>query len=121
MLQLDMRLDNRHEYSIAIIGAAGDLDAMSADELREVIRVITKHGIRDFIIDAEHLHFVDSFGFAVLEGCRRYTADRGGNFVLASLPPRTRLAFEMADEVEKLAICPSIDDAIAEINGAASN
>lgn len=60
-----------------MVAVAGELDIVSAPELKEVLEAAQSTGAPDLVVDLGGLQFIDSTGLRVLLTAKR-DADRGG-------------------------------------------
>jgi len=90
MNQFDLQIDVARDA--ATLHLVGELDVVSAPELRDhVVRLISE-GRNHLVFDCDKLEFVDSTGLGVLIGARARCLAANGTVALASVrPPLHRL------------------------------
>jgi anti-anti-sigma factor len=81
-------LETRHDGAVSTVRVVGELDALSAPELRECLISCAHEGQDRVVVDLARLEFVDSSGIeALLVGHQRLRA-QGGALVLKDPPTR---------------------------------
>ncbi|MEC9488083.1 MAG: anti-sigma factor antagonist [Halanaerobium sp.] len=77
---------------------AGDMDAHSADELRNVMENILDRGNRPLhlFLDLEGVEFIDSSGLGIMLGRYRKLSQRKGMMVVINPQPHVRRILELA-------------------------
>lgn len=91
--------------------ATGELDAFTADELRDELEALRERGGRQVIVDLVSVTFIDSAGLGMLLAqADRLSAD-GGALVIVSEDPRTLRILEVTGAARQVRIEQSLADA----------
>ena len=94
---------------------AGELDVATAPALREqLLRAIAAYGPR-LVLDLDDVAFLDSTGLGVIVGVLKRTRTLGGDLAIAGASPAVRRVFEITALDRTLAICSSVDEALAQV------
>jgi len=73
---------------VLILSADGGLDASNAESLVRELKTLVDAGARKLIVDASKLHYISSYGIAVLVRLHKKLAESGGDVKLASVSSR---------------------------------
>ncbi len=112
-----MEVAARLEGNIAIVTLAGQLDALTAPEARQVFHEYGTGGYHA-VIDLENVTFIDSSGLAsLISGLKTYRA-HGCEFMLASIQPNVMQVFALTMLDRAFHIAPDVSSAIASLPGA---
>lgn len=76
----------------------GDLDAHTADELRDSLENIldSDHRKIHLILDLEGVNFIDSSGLGVILGCYRKVSKRNGKVIIINPQPHVQKILELS-------------------------
>lgn len=72
----------------------GELDAVTAPQLREELLALMESGVRHITVDLADIEFVDATGLNVLVGGLRRLRDSDGDLVLRAPSPATTKVLE---------------------------
>ena len=81
--------------NISILKPKGRLDASTASEIQEKVKVLSKDKQINFVIDMEEVNFIDSFGLGCLVASIRSVKKMGGEIKISSLQNQVRTIFEL--------------------------
>jgi anti-anti-sigma factor len=88
-------LQTTHDGTVSTVRVVGELDALSAPELRECFISCAHDGQDRVLVELAELDFIDSSGIeALLIGHQRLRA-QGGQFLLKEPPPRLSAILEI--------------------------
>jgi anti-sigma B factor antagonist len=96
----------------AVIRPRGELDVLSASDLRRELFAVIKDGASAVIVDLETTTFIDSMTIGVLLGAVRRLQQRGGELRIACADPNIRRIFEITLLDRVFAIYPSCEAAL---------
>ena len=81
----------------AELSPLGALDIESAEAFRQLFAELLERGVRRFLVDLQHVNYVDSTGLGtLLQSCRDAQA-RGGKYWLFNVSPEVRAIFEVTN------------------------
>ena len=90
-----MKLSYEDHDAITVLTVSGELTADSADAFRRTCQDRFDAGIRDIVLDLEHLKLLDSAGLELLLWIVDETADRSGQCRLVNPDETVRKIFEV--------------------------
>lgn len=85
-LQIDVHCETDH----AVVAVHGDLDVESSDELLWCAELSFGRGVRDLVVQLEHVSFCDSSGFESLRRLVRRGSEVGARVVIDRPSPAVR-------------------------------
>jgi anti-sigma B factor antagonist len=75
----------------AVLRVAGDIDLATVDQFREALAALVDRHLKDIVIDATGVTFMDSTGLHALVEGKRLIHERGTNIVLVASSPVRRI------------------------------
>lgn len=93
------------------------LDAASSLKLREEIFPLVDANISRLILDLKSVNFLDSSGLGVIVGLLKKIGKKG-DLIICNLQPDVAASFKLSRMDRVFRICPSLDDAKAELEKA---
>jgi anti-sigma B factor antagonist len=90
-----MKFTVRDERGIAIVAAAGELDATSGPDLEQTLGRLLADGKRSVLVSLGEIGFIDSTGLATLVKALKRVRSAGGKLALAALQPAVRRVFTL--------------------------
>jgi len=78
-----------------IVHVRGELDALSAPELRPVFDRLVEDGLRDITVDLSELRLIDSSGIGALVGLYKRTRANGGAVRFVGVNAQPLVIFKM--------------------------
>jgi anti-sigma B factor antagonist len=100
-----------------VCSVAGELDADSAETLREELTTVADQGGRHVIADLVDVTFLDSAGLELLFTTSDRLKHGGGELVVVCDDPRTLRVFEVTGSGHHFRISRSLADAVDELSG----
>ncbi len=86
---MDLAINSREKEGIAILDLTGSLTAgQTAVDLREAIRASMDAGVRNVILNLEHVDYIDSTGLGAMVMCFTALRKCSGRLVLLNLNRR---------------------------------
>ena len=79
----------------SMVALSGHLDFSSRKTLRAVIDENLAQGCHEFVLDLQHVDFVDSSGLGALIACYSSVRKQGGSMTLVRLPQQVHDLMEM--------------------------
>jgi len=96
-----------------VIAVAGEVDVVSAPEVRgEIVGVVTG-GSTEVVLDMSGVVFIDSFGLGVLIGAVKRIQSHGGRLRVVVGEARVAAVLELTGLDRVLDLRDSVDDAVA--------
>lgn len=101
---MDFDLQVETSGARTVITVAGDLDVLTAPQLRDRLVEVIDRGDRDLLIDLRPTEFIDSSGLSALVAGLKRIRDLGGDMGLICPPSNIRRLIEIVslDQVFKL-------------------
>ena len=90
-----MKLSYEDHNSVSVLTLSGELTADQGDSFRRVCQDRINSGIRDVVIDIEHLILIDSAGLELLLWLIDELADRQGQLKLVRPEETVKKIFEL--------------------------
>lgn len=114
-----MRLATSHRFEpeAAVIELAGDLDLITADDLKTLLANVVPQRPTT-IINMSELRFLDSTGLGVLVRAHKRAKAAGSRVVLAAAPPNVVRILEMTCLTRVFPLFGSVDEALADVQAA---
>ncbi|HSJ58283.1 MAG TPA: STAS domain-containing protein [Anaerolineae bacterium] len=79
-----------------VVAVTGQLDAVTAPELKARLKNAVAGGHRRIIVDLSQVSFIDSSGLAALVSGLKTAREAGGSLSLVGVNERTRMAFRLS-------------------------
>jgi anti-sigma B factor antagonist len=109
-------VDTHERGSWTVIAAAGEVDVVSAPELRgEIVRVVSE-GSSDVVLDLSGVVFIDSFGLGVLVGAVKRIQAHDGHLRVVIGEARVHAVLELTGLDRVLELYDSLEQAIAPLD-----
>lgn len=112
-------VDTHERDGWTVIAASGELDVVSAPELRSSIVQVVSNGSTDVVLDLSGVVFIDSFGLGVLVGAVKRIQAHDGNLRVVIGEARVRAVLELTGLDRVLDLRDSLDDAVVPPGGEA--
>ena len=106
-----MKLSYEDHQSITVLTLSGELTSEQVDTFRRSCLDRFAAGIRDVVLDMEHLTFVDSAGLETLLWIIDEGSERGGQLRLVKPDPTVRKILEISRLERRFNIHESIESA----------
>jgi anti-sigma B factor antagonist len=90
-----MNYSRSDEEKSTIVRVRGELDALSAPELRPLIERLIEDNCRDITVDLSELRLIDSSGVGALVGLYKRTRANGGDVRFVGLNSQPLVIFKM--------------------------
>ena len=110
---MDLNLHTRAVGDASVVAASGELDLVTAPELRAFFIDLISAGSRKLVFDMSVVVFFDSTALGALLGCLKRVRTDDGWLRLAELQPQVLKLFEITGLTETFGIYPTVDDALA--------
>jgi anti-anti-sigma factor len=110
-------LENPENYIVKLT-LRGNINLEKAAEFSMYAKVILAGGVKNLMLNLEHLAFIDSSGIGSLIRIKKTLKAIGGNFVLLNVPPKIKEAFDLINLKDIIPIFLSEEKALAHIREA---
>ena len=101
-----------------VVSIGGELDHHTAEEIRERMdELLDDPTIKNVIIDAGNLSFMDSSGIGVFIGRYKKISRRGGSMAVANINNHIDKIFEVSGLYKIIKTYSSVQDALDDIRG----
>lgn len=108
----NFELKTENINGIVIVRVRGELDALMAPKLKELLIKESDEGKNKFIIDFSELVHINSLAMGILRGRSREVRESSGDIKLANLNPHIATIFEMVGLDEIFEIYSSEEEAL---------
>lgn len=108
---------NQTENSAIIVSGVDKLNALYAQELKEVLLQLQKNGVNHIVLDLEASRYCDSSGLSAVLLANRICKEASGKFILCGLQENVEKLIQMAQLDKVLTIVinqQQANDAIAQ-------
>ncbi len=112
-----MKLSYEDHDTVSVLRVSGELTADQADTFRRTCGDRMGAGIRDIVIDMEHLQFVDSIGLELLLWLSEELAEQNGQLRLVSPDDTVSKILEVTRLDLKFDVHNSIESAAKSLRG----
>ena len=99
------------DRDILVLSADGGLDSTNAEKFLAELRKAVEAGARKLIVDCTRLHFISSYGVAVLVRLHKTMADVGGDVKVAALDSRVTRIVTLVGLEKVFDLYATVDDA----------
>ena len=108
-----LRVDTEDRGDHAVITAAGEIDAATADSVANAVSGALHEGYATVLLDFAQVTFIDSTGLGVLVRSHRAAVARGSRFAVVHPNPTTRKLIGVLGLDQLLNVFDSPEDALA--------
>lgn len=116
MLILDARVSvSRFGPDSFVVAADGDLDADTAERLRETFAEVLELGGRQLLVDLTGASFTDPAALQALADTAKTLRSRGGQMVLVADDPRVTRAIEITGLKRAVRVESSLPEAVQQL------
>lgn len=109
---LHLGTEDRGRYTIVTVG--GEIDHHTVPGLRDLLLALSRQGRHHLVIDLEAVDFLDSSGLGVLVGALKRSRAGDGSYHVVCTRERLLAMFRITGLDRAIAICESIDQALAD-------
>ena len=99
----------------ALVAVGGSIDPATIGRLKAELQALVEDGARRFILDCEHLSYINSGGLAYLINLVGEIEPEGGSIALAAVQPKVHIVLKMMGLLEVFKFYPSFADALNEL------
>ena len=90
-----MKIDVKDQANLTVVEASGDLDILTAEQLRARVIPLVKEGRRLFLLDLSKVNYMDSSGLGVVLRLWELCQSAGGYLALCGVGVRIRRVFQV--------------------------
>ena len=109
-----MEIQTRREGNAAVVSVRGRLDAVTAEDYRNAVRVLVETGTTRVVVDLRDLDYISSSGMSALVLTTRWLKEKDGRLGVASLRESIHSVIRMCGIEKLLEIYASVPEAVAE-------
>lgn len=99
---------------VAILSPWGALDARCAQRMAAALGAAAAEGVTAFVLDLEHVRYVNSAGLSALVRAADERAAAGGAILLAAPQPKVKVVLELMGLTGMLPLRRSVERALKE-------
>lgn len=110
-----MKITHEDYDQLSVVTLRGDLAAELADELRKLAIDRMSHNVRDFVLDASGMEFVDSQGLEALLWLQDQASEKLGQVRIAALSENVRKILEITRLATRFDCHPDVDSAVKSL------
>jgi anti-sigma B factor antagonist len=108
---MDIDVIEGQDGAATVIAPRGELDVLTAADLRTAIGDVIQDGRAHLVLDASGITFMDSTGIGVLVIALRRTRASGGSFAIAGAHGRTFRTFSLTGLDRVFSLYDSVEEA----------
>jgi anti-anti-sigma factor len=101
--------------SALIVSVVGDIDALTADEVRVYLETQVADGQSRLVLDLSQVQFMSSSGVRLILGILKSSREQGGDLCLAATQPGVSRTLQIAGLSSILKAFPSVEEAISSL------
>ena len=113
-----MNVRIEHNGELCVASPDGRIDAVSADELQQILDVQMNATAKRMVIDLTEVDYISSAGLRVMLSLAKRTKQHNGALVLCGMNPAVREVFALAGFLPLFAIEATRDLAVHRAKGA---
>jgi anti-sigma B factor antagonist len=113
---MDCMIEERD--GVAVVRPAGDLDRQTSPEFQARLDPLISRGTRYFVVDLQHVRYLDSSGLAALVRLYKHVRIGEGDVRLASVLPAVQRILDLTRLSRVFDIFPTAAEAAASIGRA---
>lgn len=107
------------QYGTAyVVVLAGDIDMSSLAEFQNAVEPLCRQPNPHVVLDCSGLNYINSTGLGLLFTLSRTCRENSGRILLAALRPKVMSVVKVLGLENLLAICATVDEALAGAEGA---
>ncbi len=107
-------LDDSERDGWRIIAVSGELDVVSAPQVRSAVMRALSDGVSDLVLDLGRVEFIDSFGLGVLVGALKRVRAADGRLKLVVTEARVQALFKLTGLESVFDLVDTVDAALAK-------
>ncbi len=107
----------RPSPQVAVVHPQGRVDAVSAPDLRHMLRELPEQGAVHLVVDLRDVPFMDSSGLSALISGLKAARSHGGTLALVSPTPPVRMALELSMLDRIFPIYETVEAALQHLTG----
>lgn len=109
---MNVRMEIREGKGVVSIG--GPLNAAGVDAFREQVQkwMTENAAVRQIVLDAGAMDYLDSAGLGVLIALLKRTTERGGDIRIARLGSKARMVFEITRAFKIFEVFDTVEEAL---------
>lgn len=107
-----LHLDHYHEGDVTVVTVAGEVDVLTAPQLRELLLALIDAGRMCLVVNVEQVGFLDSTGLGVLIGAWQRVRGHGGTLAVAGAPEEIRQIFHVTCLTRNFGLYETTGDAM---------
>lgn len=113
----EMDLIVTRQDAAVVVGVQGRLDSVTSSRLEQELLAQIAKAERRLVLDCTHLAYITSAGLRAVLVAAKKLKNTNGALVLCALNDAVWKVFDVAGFTRILSIVPSLDDALAELQG----
>lgn len=107
-----LAISHSSSEGIGTVVVSGEVDAQSAQELREQMLSLLGRGICKILVNLDQIRFIDSTGLGILVGGLKRAREKGGDLVIVSNNGAVNRLLELTGLNQILQVLPTEDNAL---------
>ena len=113
----DIQVSVRGEGSTTIIDLIGDVTTFAEDAINQAYRSASDDGAKTIIFNFRENDYINSAGIAILIGVVTEARKRDQKLLITGLSAHFQKIFRMVGLTQYADLYPSVDEALASVNG----
>lgn len=116
-MRVDISVSKNNTGDVPVVAVRGEVDVYSAPALKEKITELLGNGQPTLVVDLSDVAFLDSTGLGALVEARAASTEAGGVMPLVCSQERLLKLFTITGLDGVFAIRPTVDEALASLQG----
>ena len=92
---------DRTEASFPAVHVHGEIDIYTSPNLREALEKATENDVVDFVLDLEHVQYIDSTGLGTIAYTAQHLQQRNGTVFVVCKKPQIKKIFDVSGLLQK--------------------
>lgn len=110
-----MKVQAKEFGETCVLEVEGEIDAEHSLQLKRAIAKAREEHLKNFVLDFNHVTFIDSTGLGVLISLMRHLKEHGGELRLVGLQDEVRSIFEITRLFRIFDLCATVEEAVQSI------
>ena len=92
---------NKVENDMPAVEVRGEIDVYTSPDLRKALEEATHDNVSDFILDLEHVQYMDSTGLGTIAYTAQHIQERNGTVYVVCKKPQIKKIFDVSGLLQK--------------------
>lgn len=111
----ELNINHHMQNQVLVLTLQGDLDAFTAQKVRQTLDQLCEEGYRQIVLDCSELNYINSTAIGVLVSRMHHLHRLQGELALAALRPRVERILTLVGGRRLFLIFESVSEAVARL------